>query len=267
MSLIIPHTSERTDCNCSNKINRLPAGMVSKVRAARQSASSLPCIVTTVILMFFPLKFRFLFACCCIALLPAQSLFGSLVISSTPGVTHEADGFSTIATTSAELVGLEIMVYFADGSSDLGIWTANGITQNNWSVTQGTNQSTFTFPFSVTNNTGVNLTRFSFHGAGSTTIFDRSILPGTAGTARGRDVEEFTTLRFSQDIEAVYFDQVQVVGSTPQGDLFAGLDISFSSGISGNNGLFQFRTDRFETASEKVLRMAQIILLLKRRQG
>ena len=177
-------------------------------------------------------------------MLPAQSLMGSLVISSTPGTTHEADGYSTFATTSADMVGLEIMVYFENGRTDLGIWTATGINQNNWSINQGTNQSTFSFPFSLSNNTGSNITRFTFRGAGSSTIFDRtSPAPGTAGSANGRDLQEFTVLRFSQDIEAVYFDQVQTFGSTPQGDLFAGLDVSFSSGISGNNGLFQFRTD------------------------
>jgi hypothetical protein len=158
-------------------------------------------------------------------------------------VTHEADGYATFATTSAEMVGLEIMVYFADGSSDLGIWTPTGIAQNNWSISQGTNQSTFSFPFDMRNNTGLAMTRFTMHGAGSSTIFDRNILPGTSGTANGRDLQEFTSLRFSQDITVNYFDEVQTVGSTPQGDIFAGMDVAFSAGISGSGGLFRFRTD------------------------
>lgn len=54
---------------------------------------------------------------------------------------------------------------------------------------------------------------------------------------------EFTNLQDSQDIDAVFFDEIQVAGSTPQGDIFAGVDISFSDGISGSNGLFQFRVD------------------------
>ena len=192
---------------------------------------------------------RLLFACCCFAILPAQSLLGDLVVSSTPGTTHEVDGFTGFATTSADMVGLQILVYFEDGSTDLGIWTATGISQNNWSINQGTGQSTFNFPFTLTNNTGLNIDRFTMHGSGTTTFFDRSApAPGTNGSANGRDLQEFTTLQFSQDIDAVYFDQVQVAGSTPQGDIFAGLDVIFSnglqgSGISGNGGSFMFRTD------------------------
>lgn len=193
-----------------------------------------------------PLAFhlRLLLACCCLAILPAQSLLGSLVISSTPGTTHEIAGLTGFGTTSADMVGLEIMVFFEDGSTDVGIWTTTGVSQNNWSIDQGTNQSTFSFPFSLNNNTGLDITRFTLHGSGSSTFFDRSSpAPGTAGSANGRDLQEFTALRFAQDIDAVYFDQVRIAGSTPQGDVFAGLDVSFSDGISGNNGLFQFRTD------------------------
>ena len=59
-------------------------------------------------------------------MLPAQSLLGSLVVSSSLGQTHEIAGLTGFATTSADMVGLEIMVYFADGSTDLGIWTPTG---------------------------------------------------------------------------------------------------------------------------------------------
>ena len=182
-------------------------------------------------------------------MLPAQSLLGSLVVSSTPGITHEVAGFTGFGTTSADMVGLKIMVFFEDGSTDAGIWTSTGVNQNNWSVSQGVGQSTFNFPFTLTNNTGLDINRFTLDGVGSQTFFDRSApAPGTNGSANGRDLQEFTSLRFSQDIDAVYFNQIRVIGSTPQGDLFAGLDVSFSGGllddgISGTGGSFIFRTD------------------------
>lgn len=125
----------------------------------------------------------------------AQSLMGSLVNSSTPGVRHEIDGVASTFTTSADMVGLEIMVYFANGSTDVGIWTGNGVNQNNWSFTLPPNSTSFSTPFSLTNNTGSAITRFALHGAGSDTFFDRDITPDTPGTFRGRDVMEFT--RFS----------------------------------------------------------------------
>ena len=194
--------------------------------------------------MHIVLNLRLLLACCFIAMLPSQSLLGSLVVSSMPGTTHEIEGLTGFGTTSADMVGLEIVIYFNDGSTDVGIWTPTGISQNNWSINQGIGQSTFNFPFTLSNNTGLDITRFTLNGAGTSTFFDRTApAPGTDGSANGRDLQEFSTLRFSQDIEAVYFDQIQLVGSTPQGDLFAGLDISFSDGISGSGGLFSFRTD------------------------
>ena len=194
--------------------------------------------------MFVSTVYLRLLLACCIVLAPAQLLMGSLVNSSIPGVTHEIGGTASTFTTSADMVGLEIMVYFDDGSTDFGIWSGNGVFQNDWSISIGPNQSTFTFPLSVTNDTGRDITRFSLHGADSNTFFDRDVAPSTAGTGRGRDVQEFfTTLQFSQDIDAVFFDEIQVAGSTPQGDIFAGVDISFSDGISGSNGLFQFRVD------------------------
>ena len=185
---------------------------------------------------------RLLFACC-IVLMHAQSLMGSLVNSSTPGVRHEIDGVASSFTTSADMVGLEIMVYFANGSTDVGIWTGNGVNQNNWSFTLPPNSTSFSNPFSLTNNTGSAITRFALHGADSDTFFDRDITPDTPGTFRGRDVIEFTSLQFSQDIDAVFFDEISVAGANPQADIFAGLDVSFSDGIAANGGVFQFVVD------------------------
>ena len=211
-------------------------------------------------------------------LLPTQPLLGSLAVSSTPGETHEVAGFTGFATTSAEMVGLQILVYFENGSTDLGIWTPTGINQNGWSVTQGTNQSTFAFPFTLSNNTSSDITRFTLNGSGSTTFFDRSApAPGTAGSANGRDLLEVTNLSDSQDISAVYFNEVQVIGSTPQGDLFTGIDVSFSGGVSGNNGQFAFVADTDtsfgfvtstipEPSSAIQFGIAMTVLLMRRRR-
>ena len=193
-------------------------------------------------LMFSAFYLRLLFVSC-IVLMPAQSLMGTLVNSSTPGVRHEIDGIASTFTTSADMVGLEIMVYFADGSTDVGIWAGAGVFQNNWSFSLPSGGTSFSNPFSLSNNTGSDITRFALHGAGSDTFFDRDIAPDTPGTFRGRDVIEFTSLRFSQDIDAVFFDEISVAGATPRPDIFAGLDVSFSDGIAANGGVFEFVVD------------------------
>jgi len=206
------------------------------------SVATQPSRPLTNLLMLSTCRLRLLFICCMV-LVPAQSLLGTLVNSSTPGVRHEIDGIASTFTTSADMVGLEIMVYFEDGSTDLGIWAGNGVSQNDWSFTLPPNSTSFSVPFSLTNNTGLDITRFALHGAGSDTFFDRDIAPDTPGTFRGRDVIEFTSLQFSQDIDAVFFDEIAVVGSSPQADTFAGLDISFSEGITANGGVFEFLVD------------------------
>lgn len=172
-----------------------------------------------------------------------QRADASLVVGGFAGQLHVADGYSNFNTTVDSMIGLRVDVYFQGGTSDSALWTASGISQADWSMTQGPG-TTFTNPFTITNNSNRRMTRFVMHGAGSSTIFDRSVSPSTAGTANGRDVQEFTSLRFSQDITANYFDEVKTTGSSGAvGDIFAGLDISFSRGINRFGGQFVFRTD------------------------
>ncbi len=166
----------------------------------------------------------------------------SLIILSTPGTTYEADGYATFSTTSATMVGMQVTVNFNNNTSDTGIWTATGISQNGWSMTQGPG-STFTDPFTLTNNTRQKIRSFTMHGGGSTTLFDRGVLPSTAGTGAGSDLEEFTNLSQNQNVTVNYFDNVQTTGATPVGDIFAGMEVVFQKGIVRNGGQFVFRTD------------------------
>ncbi|MEL7496676.1 MAG: hypothetical protein AAFN77_03650 [Planctomycetota bacterium] len=185
---------------------------------------------------------------CVFALGTACQLQADLVVTDISGVTHEADGYSTFSTTSNDMVGMRVDVFFANGTSDTARWTASGISRSNWSMSQGPG-STFSNPFSLTNNSSSAMTRFVMHGEGSSTIFDRSVSPSTSGTANGRDLQEFTFLRFFQDIQVTYFDEVQTVGSTAVGDIFAGMEVSFTDGIAQSGGQFEFRTDTDTTVN------------------
>ena len=171
----------------------------------------------------------------------SQSVRAELVISSTAGTTYQAEAYATFATTSAEMVGMEVTVEFQNGQVDSQLWTATGINGNGWTMTHDSG-STFDNPFTLTNRSRSRVVRFTMHGAGSSTIFDRSVADSTPGTANGRDLQEYSTQRYFQDIEVTYFDQVQTIGSTPVGDIYAGMDVVFERGLSRNRS-FIFRTD------------------------
>jgi uncharacterized protein YfiM (DUF2279 family) len=177
-----------------------------------------------------------------ISMLFAQPLCAELIIGSTAGPTYFAEDYSTFATTSADMVGMQVTVEFRNGSTDTRLWTANGITGDGWTMTHQSG-STFDSPFTLTNERGNRLIRFTMHGMNSSTIFDRSVAQSTAGTANGRDLQEYSDERFFQDIDVTYFDQVQTIGApAPVGDIFAGMEVAFERGLRRNRS-FVFRTD------------------------
>ena len=140
------------------------------------------------------------------------------------------------------MVGLNVTVTFADNSTETLVWTATGIVGNGWSLTHGPGSS-FSDPFVLVNSSGLAINALVLHGGGSTTLFDRAATVSTDGTANGRDLLENSSFSLSQDIQVTYFDQIQVTGSTPVGDIFAGLQIEFSDGFASNSGDFSFVAD------------------------
>ena len=83
----------------------------------------------------------------------------------------------------------------------------------------------------------------TLHGGGSTTLFDRSANPSTDGTANGRDFIENSGFSLTRDVTVTYFDQIQVTGATPVGDIFAGLRVEFADGFDSGISNFSFVTD------------------------
>lgn len=196
----------------------------------------------------FPPRLPMTLATLAIWILFAQPLSAELIISSTAGTTYFAEAYSTFATTSADMVGLQVTVEFQNGQMDTQLWTASGISGNGWTMTHQSG-STFDNPFTITNQRGTRLTGFTMHGLNSSTIFDRSVANSTDGTANGRDLQEFTYERYFQDVEVTYFDQVQTVGAPNAiGDIFAGMQVVFSRGIRRNQQ-FVFRTDTDTTVN------------------
>lgn len=186
------------------------------------------------------LQIRCLILATCLC--PAQMVRAELIIGSTPGTIYFADSYSTFNTTSTDMVGMRVTVEFQNGQTETQTWTATGINGTGWNMDVDPG-STFSVPFTITNQRSSRMTRFTMRGANSRTIFDRSVASSTAGTGNGRDLQEFTFLRFSQDINVNYFDQVQTIGSPgPVGDIYAGMDVAFSVGINQNTS-FVFRTD------------------------
>ncbi|MEM9942585.1 MAG: hypothetical protein AAF939_13560 [Planctomycetota bacterium] len=165
------------------------------------------------------------------------------MVNSDPGDLYEADGYTSFTTSSGQMVGLQVRVVFDNGISETVSWSTNGINQSDWSVTQGPG-STFSNPFVVRNlQSSFAITTLEFHGGGTTTLFDRGVFPSTSGTANGRDFIELSNIRQNQDIEVTYFDEIRTAGSSAVGDIFAGMRINFSSGLTQADGALRFVSD------------------------
>ena len=198
------------------------------------------------------MRITVLICCLVFVLVPAAS--AQIVINSDVGAIYEADGFTGFNTQSPDMVGLLITIRFADNSVESRSWTATGVSGTGWSMTHGPGSS-FSDPFTLTNNSGRDIAGVQLHGGGTTTLFDRDVRLSTAATENGRDVTEVTNLSASQQIIATYFDQIQLTGTSPVGDIYAGLDIRFENGMASGS-TFSFITDT--DTSTNLLRLAPI---------
>ena len=181
-------------------------------------------------------------------LLLSQPTYADLIILQDNGITHETAPLSGFSTEGDDMAGMTVEVTFSDLSRELRVWAATspgsgGAFGTGWQITQGAG-STWSNPFAFTNTGALSVTKFTLHGAPANTVFDRSFAgAGTPTSANGRDIFEFgSSITLSQDVTATYFDQVQLPGETPVGDLFAGLEVRFADGLS-NGQAFRFITD------------------------
>jgi hypothetical protein len=108
-------------------------------------------------------------------------------------------------------------------------FSAGGALGTNWSLTE--TGDTDTQQWSLVNSTGLGLTKLVIDGGPGKTVFDRTFggNVGTPGTGLGRDFNVTAGLQSSDNILAIYHDQVAVVPNPPVGDIFRSLEIDFQN--------------------------------------
>ena len=207
-----------------------------------------------------------------------------------PGFITTAVSLSAFSTTGATMAGLRVTAQFTDGFSQTLVWAATGALSGGVSQATGTHQwslsnagDTFTTDFILTNGAGStsNITNIIVSGiggvnaSGQATVFDRTSVPNTSGTANeqtpgshsGHDLSITSGTLNTYSVLVTYSNIFAITSSntctnsgagsnnqrttSPCADEWANLTIHFNSGAGiGNftpNSLFNFMQDADNT--------------------
>ncbi|MDH5427849.1 MAG: hypothetical protein OEZ05_02460 [Nitrospirota bacterium] len=168
---------------------------------------------------------------------------------------------TNVDVTGAEMGGMGVTVFFADGSSQNGIWgvlgaNVGGITTSDWFLTQGGNTysgdtlggapSPSAFNWKLENTSGQGLSRIVINAEMGDTVFDVNGVMKTTGPSGFGTPFNIIDTGLGLDITATYLNPVGLNGAAPLGDLFAGLQLDFlNNGAlpSGSSINFSIDTD------------------------
>ena len=181
-----------------------------------------------------------------LAIAPAAN--ATVTIAYNDGTQHDTAALSGYSTYGDMMDGMSVTAYFAAGGSDSATWADTGTDAGAasgalWSLSENGN----TFGGTWTLSSQVNLIGIGIYAAPGDTVFDvvdsMDSSVNTAGSARGWAFQLVGTT--TVDITATYSDIVALTGYAPKGDLYASLDLQFSSGIK----CLTFITDTDNAAS------------------
>lgn len=166
-------------------------------------------------------------------------------------------GLTGFATTGAMMDGLDVTVYFANGTSQTRNWAdtgpdAGGVTGTGWSLTQSGDTFSNEWFFNFFGTPASGLVKLVLDGRDNFTVFD-STKPntGTPGSAQGADFEIVSP--WSADYwrgTAVYDYAVAIGSDAPVGDLFQRLTINFTNPVITSDFKFIQDTDNDKRANE-----------------
>jgi len=159
------------------------------------------------------------------------------------------------------MVGMEVVAYFDDSSSESATWAATGVDSGaasgtGWSLSEA--GDTWDSNWTLSNSSTKGIASLRIDAGLGDTAFDTYFndLFGTTNSARGKDfavtgglVQAYGEL----DILATYKDLVALTGNPPVGDLYRRLKIDFTNSAfaSGSSNLtFVADTDNFEFAGD-----------------
>jgi len=172
-------------------------------------------------------------------------------------------GITSIDVTGADMAGMGVTVFFENGSSQTGTWSAlganvGGIQMTDWFFTQGGNtytgdvsggapdSSSFNWKLENTNTSGQGLTKVIVNAEMGNAVLDIIGDPKTTeASGFGTPFNIIDTMTDLQ-VKATYLNPVGMGGTSPLGDLFAGFQLEFlnAGGLQSGSSLnFSLDTD------------------------
>ena len=167
----------------------------------------------------------------CVTLLSSVGAISAATITSLTG----------FSTTGSDMSGMEVTVNFQNGTSSTALWAATGSKSGaaltgGWALTQSGNS--FGTPWTFSNNTGSTISSLFINAILGSTVFDidprLDSLFSTAGSADGIKFEVNSGVA---PTSFQYDNIVNLVGNDPVGDLYAELNLFWSSGIASGTSL------------------------------
>jgi hypothetical protein len=191
-------------------------------------------------------------ACAALCLALTGKAPASVIINADNSTVNTTTGLTGFATTGADMVGMSVTAFFSNGTSQAVTWGATSVTSGgalgtNWSLSEI--GDTFGGTWTLSNNTGLAITRLLINGGPGLTAFDRTNpSPGTPGSASGEDINVTSGLG-TDNITATYRGILAIPPAAPVGDLYTVLDLQWTSGSSFGSG----RTLQFEQDSDNAV--------------
>jgi hypothetical protein len=181
---------------------------------------------------------------------------GADLVTFVPGTTNTTTALTGFSTWGDMMAGMRVTAYFANGTTQLGIWGTTGAGAGaavGAGFTLGEVGDTFDGQgsWTLTNNSGIGIQRLLIDAGPGDTVFDTQALgdiQGTFGSERGWDFLR-TDGRLDLVVNAYYRDSVALTGNAPVGDLFRSLDLQFGSAMFGTM-TFQADTDNILYAGD-----------------
>jgi len=185
----------------------------------------------------------------------SSTMAASVNVTYDPGTTNVTEALTGFGTSGDMMDGMDVTAFTAGGGSELVQWATTGpgagaSIGTGWSLAES--GDTFGGYWTLTNNTGLSMTRLFIDAGPGDTVYDISWPPGasnpgpdsgTEPSARGWTFQVVNGLG-DLDILATYRDYVAIGGDAPVGDLFRSLDIQFTNaGGFGSSSTLVYITD------------------------
>jgi len=162
-------------------------------------------------------------------------------ITTNPGTTLETTALAGFATSGDMMKGMEVSVTFADSTTQNATWDATGAGAGGATGTGFTiaeSGDTFSSDWTLSNTSTQAIIGFTLNGAPGSTLFDRDVAAGegTPGSANGTDFSISAPADITADV--TYSNQTAIKGSSPLGDIWAFLAVSFQGdGLAADTSL------------------------------